>query len=54
MLTIMLEVGLRCGELIGLTWSDVDMEKKDLFINHQLIYKDFGDGYKFHASDTKK
>lgn len=53
MLTIMLEVGLRCGELIGLTWSDVDMEKKDLFINHQLIYKDFGDGYKFHASDTK-
>ncbi|MCB7302746.1 site-specific integrase [Bariatricus massiliensis] len=53
MLTIMLEVGLRCGELIGLTWSDVNMEKKDLFINHQLIYKDFGDGYKFHASDTK-
>lgn len=53
MLTIMLETGLRCGELIGLTWSNVDMEKKDLFINHQLVYKDFGDGYKFHASDTK-
>lgn len=53
MLTIMLEVGLRCGELIGLTWSDVNIEKKELFINHQLIYKDFGDGYKFHASDTK-
>lgn len=53
MLTAMLELGLRCGELIGLTWSDVDMEKKEISINHQLIYKDFGDGYKFHINTPK-
>ena len=53
MLTVMLELGLRCGELIGLTWSDVDMEKKEISVNHQLIYKDFGDGYKFHINTPK-
>ena len=53
MLTVMLELGLRCGELIGLTWSDIDMEKKEVSVNHQLIYKDFGDGYKFHINSPK-
>lgn len=53
MFTILLETGLRCGELIGLTWSDVDMAEKELSINHQLIYKDLGDGYKFRASTPK-
>ncbi len=53
MLTLMLEVGLRCGELIGLTWSDVDLKKKEVFINHQLIYKNFGNGYGFHATTPK-
>lgn len=53
MMTIMLELGLRCGELIGLTWSDIDMEKKEVSVNHQLIYKDFGDGYKFHINQPK-
>lgn len=53
MFTVMLETGLRCGELIGLTWNDVDMEKKELSVNHQLLYKDLGDGYKFHAGAPK-
>lgn len=53
MFTVMLEVGLRCGELIGLTWNDVDMEKKEVSVSHQLIYKDLGDGYKFHAGTPK-
>lgn len=53
MLTVMIEFGLRCGELIGLTWSDIDMEKKEVSVNHQLIYKDFGDGYKFHINTPK-
>lgn len=42
MFIVMLETGLRCGELIGLTWADVDMENRELSINHQLIYKDWG------------
>ena len=53
MFTLMLEAGLRCGELIGLTWNDVDMEKREVSVNHQLIYKDLGDGYKFHAGTPK-
>lgn len=53
MFTILLETGLRCGELIGLTWSDVDMTGKELPINHQLIYKDWGNGYGFRASTPK-
>lgn len=53
MLTVMLGTGLRCGELAGLTWNDVDMEKREVSVNHQLIYKNFGDGLKLHASTPK-
>lgn len=55
MITIMLETGLRCGELIGLTFRDVDMCKKELSVNHQLIYKNYGDGRgcAFHISTPK-
>lgn len=51
--TVLLETGLRCGELIGLTWSDVDMTERELSVNHQLIYKDWGDGYCFRISTPK-
>ena len=53
MLQIFLEVGLRCGELLGLTISDVDMLNREIVINHQLIYKNLGDGCRFHISSTK-
>lgn len=53
MITILLEVGLRCGELIGLTWKDVSVSDKTLSVNHQLIYKNYGDGYRFHISSPK-
>ena len=53
MLTVFLEVGLRCGELIGLTWDDISIEDKILSVNHQLVYKDYGDGYKFHGTFPK-
>ena len=53
MFTVLLETGLRCGELIGLTWSDVDMAERELSVNHQLIYKDWGDGYCFRISTPK-
>ncbi len=53
MLIIMMGTGLRCGELIGLTWNDIDMEKCELSVNHQLTYKDLGDGYRFHATIPK-
>ena len=40
----MIGTGCRCGELIGLTWADVDMEKKEVYISFQLIYKNYGMG----------
>ena len=36
-----------------LTWEDVDVRTKAVSIDHQLIYKDLGDGYKFHISTPK-
>lgn len=53
MLIIMLGTGLRCGELVGLTWDDVDMEKRKININHQLIYKNYGNGCMFHIHPPK-
>lgn len=53
MFTILLGTGIRCGELIGLTWADVDMVNKELSVDHQLIYKNYGNGYKFHVSTPK-
>ena len=35
----MLGTGCRIGEVIGLTWDDIDFENATLSINHQIIYK---------------
>ena len=53
MLQVMLGLSCRCGELIGLTWKDVDMERREVTIKNQLIYKNYGDGCKFHLSKPK-
>lgn len=53
MLTVMLGTGVRCGELVGLTWDDADMGKKEIHIRRTLVYKDYGDGLKLHASTPK-
>ncbi|MEG0330713.1 MAG: site-specific integrase [Longicatena sp.] len=53
MLTIMLQTGLRCGELIGLTWSNIDLSTNTLNVGHQLIYKNLGDGCRFHLTKPK-
>lgn len=53
MILIFLKLGLRCGELIGLTWDDIDFNSKIVSINHQLIYKNYGDGCGFHVESPK-
>ena len=53
MLMIMLGTGLRCGELIALTWNDVNMEKKAVTVDHQFIYKKLKDKYQFYESGPK-
>ncbi len=37
-LTVFLGTGMRCGELCGLTWDDVDFEKGVIDVNHTLNY----------------
>lgn len=55
MLQIFIGTALRCGELIGLTWNDVDMDEKVINIDHQLVYKDYkdGNGFCFHLHEPK-
>ena len=36
--TVMLWTGLRVGELTGLRWCDVDLEKGTIDVNHTLVY----------------
>lgn len=36
--TVLLGTGCRIGEVVGLRWSDVDMEKRTIDINHSITY----------------
>lgn len=37
--TLILETGLRTGELVGLTWDAIDFEKRTLTVNKTLEYR---------------
>ena len=53
MVAFMIGTACRVGEVIGLTWNDVDMKEHTVNINHQLIYKKFDGEIKFRASKPK-
>lgn len=54
MFVFFFETGCRCGEGIGLTWSDVDFHKRFIKIDHQLIYEiDENDQRRFQIADPK-
>ncbi len=54
MLRYMLGTGCRIGEVIGITWNDIDMKNKEININHQIIYKRNAEGKTaFSISETK-
>lgn len=53
MIIFALSTGLRVGELTGLRWADVDMKENVVHIRQQLIYKNLGDGCRFHIHDLK-
>lgn len=53
MIAFMLGTGARCGETIGLTWRDVDFDRKEVKIDHQLIYKKIKGEYRFYANTPK-
>lgn len=55
MIAFMLATGCRIGETIGLTWNDIDFDKEELYINHQVIYKKvIKDGTTKHYVDEPK
>ena len=47
--------GMRIGELAGLKWSDIDMNKKVISINRTLVYQQYDSDSKkeFHIEDPK-
>lgn len=48
-----LSTGLRVGELSGLTWDDVDLKNGVIHVRKQLVYLDYGEGYKLHVEPPK-
>ena len=53
MIAFMLGTGCRIGEVIGLTWHDIDFENACVDINHQVIYKK-KDGKTVHYVELPK
>ena len=53
--TILLGTGCRIGEAIGLTWQDLDFEKRTISINHSLVYYPIGESRNsvLHVSKPK-
>ena len=41
---VMLGTGLRVGEVVGLRWCDIDLERGIIDINHTLVYYNHGTG----------
>jgi integrase len=52
-LEIAMGTGLRVGELTGLQWKDVDLKARTITVDHQLIYKNLGEGCKFYIKTPK-
>ena len=52
--TVLLGTGMRIGEALGLTWSDINFSKGTISVNHSLRYKDTEKGgYEYHVSSPK-
>ncbi|MHB8129531.1 MAG: tyrosine-type recombinase/integrase [Mobilitalea sp.] len=48
-----LGTGLRCGELNGLIWENIDLDRNLISVNHTLSYKDRGNKHEFYVSLPK-
>lgn len=52
--TIFLGTGCRVGEIVGLTWNDVDMDKGLIHINHTLVYYEKEKNHSMFSITTPK
>lgn len=53
MLSLEFLTGLRVGELMGLTWKDIDYINNVIHIQHQLQYLNLDGKFKFYVSPLK-
>lgn len=47
------ETGLRISEAFGLTWENIDFDKKIIHVNHQLIYEKVDGSYQYYITLPK-
>lgn len=53
---VMVNTGMRVGEITGLRWCDVDLENGIIDVNHTLVYYDHGENgccYNIHTPKTE-
>lgn len=53
LISFILSTGCRIGEVLGLTWDDINFEEKYVSIDHQVIYKKKDGMIQFYASEPK-
>ncbi len=51
---VLFGTGCRIGEVIGLRWEDIDFEKKEISINHAIVYLAHGKGTARFIASTPK
>lgn len=55
--SVMIGTGMRVGEVCGLRWEDIDLEKRIIDVNHTLVYYNHRDGngnyFSIHTPKTK-
>lgn len=52
-ITIAYYTGMRIGEIMGLTWKDVDFKKGLINVNKQVCYMSYNGAYKHFVAPTK-
>ncbi len=51
---VMIDTGMRVGEITGLRWSDIDLEEGMIHVNHTLVYYNHAEnGCYFNVHNTK-
>ena len=50
---VMVGTCCRVGEIVGLTWDNVDMKEKTITIDHSILYRKIDGKFKFYAKEPK-
>lgn len=53
LLVVCMNTGGRIGEVLGLTWKDINFEENYMDLNHTLNYRDLGEGHVFFITTPK-